>query len=160
VLVTTNVIWFSLIYRILLPFLEIGKYLLRYGSCFSSELKQPRRSIQGGHSTVQYSTVQYTTLQYTTLDYQYTDIDGTRRDLCARALALFSDRGSGGSLVENKLCTRTPAATGYADDQHGQKCSHPPQNQHLLFYIQACSIFSVTSHGYVVRNRERFQTYE
>jgi hypothetical protein len=32
-------------------------------------------------------------------------------------------------------------------------CSHPPQNQHLLFYIQACSIFSVTSRGYVVRNR-------
>jgi hypothetical protein len=32
-------------------------------------------------------------------------------------------------------------------------CSHPPQNQHLLFYIQACSNFSVTSHGYVVRNR-------
>jgi hypothetical protein len=30
---------------------------------------------------------------------------------------------------------------------------HPPQSQHLLFYIQACSNFSVTSHGNVVRDR-------
>jgi hypothetical protein len=31
--------------------------------------------------------------------------------------------------------------------------SHPPQSRHLLFYIQACSNFSVTSHGNVVRDR-------
>jgi hypothetical protein len=32
-------------------------------------------------------------------------------------------------------------------------CSYPPQSQHLLFYKQACSNFSVTSHGNVVRDR-------
>jgi hypothetical protein len=32
-------------------------------------------------------------------------------------------------------------------------CSHPPQSQQLLFYLQACTNFLVTSHGNVVRNR-------
>jgi hypothetical protein len=36
---------------------------------------------------------------------------------------------------------------------NSKNSSHPPQNQHLSFYIQACCNFSVTSHGYVVRNR-------
>jgi hypothetical protein len=43
--------------------------------------------------------------------------------------------------------------------QATQGCSHPPQNQHLLFYIQACTNFSVTLHGYVVRNRNIQYTF-
>jgi imidazoleglycerol phosphate dehydratase HisB len=43
------------------------------------------------------------------------------------------------------LCNTVPCFT--------YVCSHSPQNQHLLFYIQACSNFLVTLHGNVFRNR-------